>query len=630
MGGFKTNSGQVNPGDAVTAGVTNNLPGNAFNNTQHLKDIIDLAGTGETIFAREVRVESDALVGMPVYFNSGTGQFERGLAGVDQDLNTLSFTTTESSHIWGVVFKKCSEFVADILLFGYAELDISGVIEQPTADAGLYYLSQVTPGFMTRAVPPINIPVLRSDGQGRVYVNPQWRDVIEDHIHYKFDLVAEPAGDFVPTVSPTVTSKHTIDNPDSSLPGWLPADDPIFAGQAPSGAKFGYNLSQHPELDSVWPPLPLNGVSLVWDRGNLMHHLIFPHGTLPVFPTEFKFILPPPGGQEVSQSSVRPLAVIDANGIWWMSNCYAEIPWPNVVQFRGSASTDFLALSVPGGCPRVAETGLILYFPQAKIGSSGTVVTSIRAVEGSRLSITCFPEGTSEESTGDLQIDLDLDFETGPEDTEGHVVFKGVTENVFDRGPVVEGIKAGSSAVNITSLFNRIDPGDSATIHQGIPTIDFDSDPGGRELNVQLVRLDGVTEEFPEDVQMLGFQPGFASSYRGKINVPSTGTPLSPVLKLKFRLMGRVAGTLTDLDLVVRRIPAAASSTPLPTVDSVLAISTGIAISGVNEYADVESDSFAVVAGDVVVFELARDPVGDGYAGEIDVIQHVGILEAGP
>ena len=32
------------------------------------------------------------------------------------------------------------------------------------------------------------------------------------------------------------------------------SDDVIFNGLAPAGAKFGYNISKHPDLEKVWPP----------------------------------------------------------------------------------------------------------------------------------------------------------------------------------------------------------------------------------------------------------------------------------------------------------------------------------------------------------------------------------------
>jgi hypothetical protein len=225
-----------------------------------------------------------------------------------------------------------------------------------------------------------------------------------------------------------------------------------------------------------------------------------------------------------------------------------------------------------------------------------------------------------------LQIDLDLDFVSGDDDAAGHLVFKQLQDNVFERGPVVEAIIAASAQVEITST--NPDTSGPETLHQGTVTIDFVSDPGGRELNVQLVRLDGVTEEFPEEVQALGFQPGRISSYRGKLNVPAEGTPASPQVRMRFRIMGRTAGTLPSLSLTMRRIPSATIGSPaaLPTSDTAVTIGTSFAIAAANEYADVTSDPFVVEAGDTVIFELKR--IVDVYVGEVDVLQNVGILES--
>lgn len=607
MAGFRTRTRQIVPGDRVAAGITNRMPQDGFDNTLYLKALIDAAQIGSAIFARNVRIETDAKVGMPVYYRPENSQFERGLAAVVNDPNLSTLVMAPSANIWGVVYKKCAPDAADILLSGFAPLDLTEAIDEPL-EAAVYYLSSVEPGKLTTMRPPVGIPILRADGQGNVLVNPQWRDIIEDHIHYKFDLLVAPAGDHN---LPSPGGVHTIPNPDPAREGWLPADHPVFDGNAPAGAAFGYNLQINTSLNSVWPPLPISGASLVWTWGDDLQL----------------------GGMEVPLGVETGLAVIDENGIWWMSNCYGDVPWPTDWTPGTSASVGVGPLE----CPRFLYMSLTLYFLRAVLASNKTVVTSLRAAEGSRLTVRCFPEGTPD-TVGDLEIDLDLDFVAGNNDEPGHLVLKDLDENTFKRGPIVEWIKAGSNRVVMSSTApaneDPDDPG-SPIVHQGRITLDVDVDPGSKELLTQLVRLDGASEEFPFDVHAIGFKANKTALFRGKLNVPSEGLPLNPQLRIRLRIMGRSGGTLPSLDLAMRRIPATVvppypSATPLaiPLVDTAVPIDTVVSISP-NEYIDALSDPLSVAAGDVVIFEVKRN-AGDTYVAEVDVLSHVGVLEAGP
>ena len=115
--------------------------------------------------------------------------------------------------------------------------------------------------------PPVSVPVLISDGQGNVLVNTQITDFVHDHVHYKFDLVALPAGEHTPPLEP---ARHTIENADPTVEGWLPADDPVFNGKAPANAQFGYNIGANAQLNNLWPPIPVNAASL-----EMLHKSVF-------------------------------------------------------------------------------------------------------------------------------------------------------------------------------------------------------------------------------------------------------------------------------------------------------------------------------------------------------------------
>jgi hypothetical protein len=252
--------------EAVAAGTPNRVTRELDENIRYLRDIIEAAEIGSTVFARDQTVEAEAIIGAPVYFNATAQRFERGLAIVETDLSSGQLVTAASSHVWGVVFDKTNSTKADILLFGHAALDISGVVDEAVT-AGIYYLSGVTAGKLVRQRPPVSVPVLRTDDDGQIFVNVQWEDFLNDHVHFKFDLAAVPAGEHT---QPAEGTPHTITNPDSSLEGWLPADDAVFGGNAPEGAAFGYNLSADSELSSAWPPLPTDAALL-----EMLHRSVF-------------------------------------------------------------------------------------------------------------------------------------------------------------------------------------------------------------------------------------------------------------------------------------------------------------------------------------------------------------------
>ena len=139
--------------------------------------------------------------------------------------------------MWGIVATKQNATLADILLFGYANIDIKEAISgelnpDGSVPAATWYLSGVSAGILTKQIPPVTIPVCKTNNSGGVFVNPKFIDFLEDHRHYVFELVMAPAGDVTP---PAVGGTHVITNPNSDLPGWLPADDAIFDGMAPAG-----------------------------------------------------------------------------------------------------------------------------------------------------------------------------------------------------------------------------------------------------------------------------------------------------------------------------------------------------------------------------------------------------------
>ncbi len=591
----------VQDGQYVNAGVTNQPTRVLQQNIEYLKSIIDEAEIGETVFAREQTVLETANVGQPVYFRASTKQFEPALAAFETDVGTGTVLVAESSQVWGVVHTKHSATSADILLFGFAQLSLAAAVDDAVT-AGVYYLSAASAGKLVKQRPPVGVPVLKTDGEGQVFVNPQIRDSLEDHRHYHFELVCLPAGT---VTAPTPGDRHVIDVADPDEEGWLPADHASFDGNAPDNAAFGYNIAAAGWKD-LWPPLPVQNAYIEMDRGE----------------DKTK------AGQGVPLG-VYGQCLIDENGIWWLTDCYGDVPWPSTYDSADSETWPESDSSEDIECPRNLYMRMHLYFTRMIFKTSQTVVTSLRAREGSRISVTCYPTEEAA-ATGDLLLDLDLDFVSGADNTTGAVVFKELDGDTFERGVIVEGVKPAGSNVTITGTLSRREtPGDEETdlIYQGIVSIGLLTDINGKELPVDLIRVTNATLEFYQDLPALGFPPSRQSEIRGKIHIPEDGVPDGTLMKISLKVLGRVDGTLPELEASYRRV-AAATSTPqdLPLTDTDLENIEGVAIDA-DQYVKLESEAFEVAAGEEVFFTVRR--LSDGYTGEIHLLDQRGVLTSG-
>lgn len=592
----------IRTGDPVAPGTDNPVFSTIIANVNYLYDLIQQASFGSTVIARQVTVESGAEVGHAVYFNALTSQFERGLATASTDPTTGAFVPGASAKIWGVVFEKTNTTLADVLLFGYAPLDLSAAINGDV-EAGDYYLSSTAAGFLTAQRLPVAVPVLRADGAGNVFVFPAFIDFLDRHTHYRFALATQPAGDTSP---PAINDPHVITNADSGAIGWLPADDPSFDGLAPSGAVFGYNLAAEPALQRAWPPLPLESATLEWNKG--LDKSIA--GTsVPIGP--------------------QGLVVLDRNGIWWMSDCYGDVPWP--IDLDTTAPT---SLSGVGECPRDLYMELILWFMRPNFTTEATTVTSLRSND-SRLIVRCVDNTAA--STGDLEILLDLNFALDTDQTtRGGIVLKGLNDTGrFTRGPVVEGIYAVSGNITLTngSAFPLVnldpDDEDSPLLYRGPVGITV-SPSETFTLPVQEVRLDGATLEDLDGVLYIGFLNGEQSSYRALFEVPTDLALTSPQMQIKLFILGAIAGSLPALEVTARIIPRPTDglTTPMDLPDSgdefSVTITTVATLTDTYQYVEATSDAFAIAPGDVVFFTVRR--LVDGYAGQVGILSQQALL----
>lgn len=595
----------IKEGEPVSPGTPNRPLQQIDQNVGYLWELIQAADLGSTVYARMQVVNPELAVGQPVYFSPTSQRFEAAYAAAETDSATGYLTVPDQAQVWGIVATKHHANSADILLFGYAQVDISDAI--PASDlnpdgsvpAGIWYLSNSGTGQLIKQQPPISVPVLKTDANGYVFVNPKFVDFLENHRHYVFDLEMEPAGEVTP---PSTGNTHSISNADSSLPGWLPASHAIFEGNAPIGAKFGYNLSQNPTLLNLFPPIPLQSAAITMQRPSIWD-----------VTNERKWY-----GQQLMED----LVVIDRYGIWWMSDCYDEVPWPTDLD---SASS----YSISEGCgPDSKDYSLKLYYTRVNFATDAAVVRSLTSVDD-RLIINC-AGSVIPADCGDLEIDLDLSFVVGNSTTAGYLAFKEFNEDTgtFNRGPVAEGVYATSANVLLTGDAQQVN-GSGDTVYYGNIGIGV-TEQTNLELSSQLVRLDGVTEEdYP--VLYLGMPNDNLTSYIVKFEIPSYA-PSSSQFKFRARLIGRAVGTLPPLTTTYYKTARPSGTTPVNVTQSYVSLSgfdpTAATLTSANQAVEIDSDSVSVSPGDIIYVKVERDPedVADAYAAEVGVMQQLGII----
>lgn len=595
-----------NSGDPVTAGKVN-LPFRTLDqNVRYIWEVLRASTIGSTIFLRRQPIEAAAQVGMALWRNPATSQYERGLATVNVDTVTGVLATSPMSQVWGVLTAKHSATLGDICLFGVVPLDIAAAVDGTVTD-GNYYLSGSNPGKLSLQRPPVSVAVLRY-AAGMAFVIPQFADFLDRHTHLKYSLHCRPSGQHTP---PAPGTRHVITDADSNIPGWLPASHSAFNGLAPAGAVFGYNLTAHPALKNAWPPLPATNAYLEIDRGT---------------------------DQAVGGTGVPlgadGLCIIDRNGLWWLSDCYGDVPWPTDYASDSSAS---YSDSASAECPRHLVMALTVYMTKPTFISDATSVLSLRSADD-RIRIRCVSDPDRTATTGDLEISLDLSLSV-VDGQEGYTALKDFDTETgrFTKGRMVEGVYSRSANVSLTGdhSFARTIDGVERTLFQGGVGVTVDP-ADSKILDVQLVRLEGAEEAFYDEppLMYIAFPSGDEKSYRAKLYVPDDLAIADPQLKLRLTILGRGVGTLPQLTLTGRRVsrPTAGLTVPADLPDSgdefTITCVTTATLTDTNQYVEAESEEFEVAAGDTVFFTVQRN-VSDGYTAEVGVLKQIGVVVAG-
>lgn len=623
--GFNNQVRHVQKGSPVTAGNTSRATRDLEQQTRALREQLSQATLGQNLVLTAQPLDPDVLDGHVVYWNDDTQRYEQALAGVTNDSATGMLVPTAAADALAIVIAKQSATVGTLLLLGVATLtatQLTNLTGEAIPSPGRYYLSGMTPGTVVHQRPPVSVAVLYLLGPadacetgGAVFVLPQMRDFLEDHVHYKFELTAAPAGTHVP---PDTGDVHVITDADSALPGWLPADHAIFDGNAPAGAKFGYNLSADTAVGNAWPPIPTE---------NAVLELYTPDNTA-AFPLAGR-VLP-------------EYVKFTRYGIWWMSDCEGEVPW--AATLNTTVSSSLSVSSSAGECPTPTDMRLILSFVKMTFLTDKTVVTSLQGATDHPIEfVNCNGEPAT---TGDLYAQLILQALYGPNEAYGGQVLKEIIDGKlsFGRGWVAEGLISNSDELTITSTHSRaLDPtlpvsGSNPRVHQGITTLTLQLDPIDRELNPQIVRLSDVLESEFRGMDYLGFPEDRDSSVRMRYDIPSVGLPLAAKFKVRTQVFGLAAGVLPALTMTYRRITRPTENTPTPIVDSWTAMTYDVVTPSddadgaggdlaAGELIEVESDGIDIEAGETILVVLARAAdAAPAFDAEVGVLLAKGII----
>lgn len=615
----------VSPGEPVKAGVVARPDRVLADRTEYLRQRLDAAALGRAIFDSEAVVAADVLPGHPVYWNETTKQYEKALAAVTTDPETGALLIQPSGDVVGLCYKKKSAQVGDIVLYGAVKLpEITNAINGPVLP-GRYYLSSQEAGKLTMQRPAATVAVCFVQGvkencadEPWVLVAPQVRDFLEEHVHYRFELVARPAGEHDPAEA-AETGTHVIENADSSLEGWLPADNPVFwrdpaapeTNYAPAGAKFGYNFSQHNALQRVWPPLPLSAVAMLWDKG-----------------------YDQVGATEIPLTGEQPLCLVDANGIWWMKDCYGEVPWPADID-----TMDVVEVSETPSepCPRTESMRIIIAYIRLLYGNDRGYVTSLEPGPGSPITVTnC--DGIPAR-TGDLELGLNLEYIVDPTEALGGQAFKELVEGFrFRKGWVTEGMIVGYGPIVLDGSRERDLtnaektalglPLESTTkLQQGIVKVSYDDQLVEREISPQIIRLADTVERLYQDIPYLGFPKTQDSLLRVRLNVPAANLGTTLEMSVRVQLFGRGVGALPAMTMTYRRISRPpVGGVALPTTDTALTFTVPGDSLAADTAVEIESEAFEVAEGDTVLVTLSREGTTDAYDAEVGMLRMTGIV----
>lgn len=563
---YPSNIQYIKDTEPLLASVVNRPTKQLTNRTDHLRKTLDAVSAGEALVLRDVPVGSETAVGTPVYWDASESCFLPACASASRRCD--AYALDAASDCMGLVFVKHTAESADILIYGVANLpEIRNFIPSGT---GRFYLG-ASPGTLTLAPPLVQcqLGVLMGpqdvcDDAVHVYVNPLRYGKLFSHTHFS----------------------HTLDKAK-----WSAASN--FAS-APTGAVYGYQVSQDTDLNAVFPPIPLDACSCTidWD-GN----------TTAADPITETF-----GGRDIPVNVTNGILQVNADGIWWMRSDLTPTESDN-----NTANAPYRGFRVT------------IHFSRIQHGIQDTLVTSLRPDDGQPFQfVDCSGQ---EAATGDLRARFTL--ASSSADTTnltGKALQKVDSAWVQQSVPVIHGVRSLNSSLSVsgTSFMHN-----GQTFYGGTVTLNASPYSADYELKPQVVKLSEALESEYLGITYLALPYSRTSSLTMKMEVPGTfGSPLK--VKMRFYLLSRIAGTYPNLQLKYIRIPRPGSeaiSLEGRTSPTAVALNTAVTTAA-NTVFGVESAEIEVEEGDVLIWTVKRE-ASSAFAADAAIIRAAGILNVG-
>ena len=568
---------RIQNGMSVNAEIVRMPAADLESRTDYLKEVLEAFQAGHALTHQDAPLTAATFVGAAVYWSDADDAYAPALA--DYSISTGGVVTpAATSRALGIVIEKTSSSTGTVCFMGYIEdVDIT-VATGINPVAGVYYLSAITAGGLTAIAPPLTVPIVDLSSETQFWVNSTPKGNPHEHQHYSFELDPWPAGVLD---DPAEGDPYTYLEAWDTEPGWLAADHANFAAMdVPDGAEFGYNLAYDLDLAAVWPPAPTETARLYMD------------GVL----------------QRPAQ------VVINDDGIWWMTNCPGGSPFD-------TGSSETCGSSTIGCPPDWCDKHLQLVFTHILGLTADAFVTSLQGISPVEVVSS---NSLAAAIRGQLQVQLaaytSASFVTGAALPSTAVV--GLTRTTMTDGPLASGVR-GVGRISVTGTGTAVVASDDKTYQTGGIEVTVANTDDAREGAVDVVALDDAGESDYLGNLYYRMSAGIDSSLRGRVQVPLNFLPTSPQMTLIFWVLGISAGTLPPLSLSYRRQPySTTAEQTLAVVDVALTdILNGgpITTTAGYRYIAVESDAFTVAAGDIVLFELARDS-GDAYVSDIGIL----------
>ena len=596
---FWNNVTPIIDGEAVKASTPNRPIQQLTSRTQYLYDALLASSAGTSLFKRGVTLGPTVEVGDIVYYDATpTGGdpvgYYKAIAEVASGQLNEEWFAGKRSYAEGIVvsLNTGAPNTGDILVLGSLNIaDVLSLVAKSLSDlfedsivgnGGQVYLSSTVPGKLSQKISVVSAFIGSLDLGGNIFINPSISGSNRDHIHLMFELAATPAGLTEPPLD--VEDPHVINNPDVNARGWLPATVTYFPTQTiPAGAVFGYNLD-HPSdatLKSNFPPVPLDYYYIERDGIGLDTWMV----------------------------------QVNADGIWWLSDTYAQAPWPADYNNTPPEIPDLKCVDIKFWITKLNLTN----------GSTNVITINSDTSDDSRIPVEVFSGAGLDETSpqvngrsGLLNVATARLTSTNEDSTDGRAI-SDIVGSVKKKTPITMSLTASPGITLVGDYGNAVD-GFYGNVNVGITGLVSFTD------QAELTILNGVREDSNNGIHFLAMPPNKQTSlrYKGKLAYNFGATKF----RLKVTYFAKLTGTIPSLAVNYRVIPEdlSGAQVAVPVADSSLAGGLpSVAVTAQNTIT-VFSDYVTAAAGSVIFFELVRSAAA-GYNSDVGILSVSYIFE---